>query len=398
MVRRVNMQVAPSAKARGSLRVLHLCAGNLYGGIETVLRILAEERATNPTMEPAFALTAEGRLSRELQASGAALHMLPAVRVRHPWTVLRARRALRRLLGTERYDVAVCHSTWLLGVFGSTLRAAGLPFVYFQHDVARGTHWIERWAKRKVPDGIVSNSHFTAKSAAHLFPGKLPVVVHCPVRAPLQPAEREDVRSAVRRELDADDDTVVILQVSRLDRGKGHELFLRALSNVRSKKPWAVWIVGGIQRETDSTYLDALRSLADEKGIAPRVRWLGQRSDVSSLMTAADVSCQPNLEPEGFGIVYIEAMGHGLPVVTTSLGAATEIVSSDCGVLVPPHEDQLASALTNLIDNVDARRALGANGPARARDVSDVKQQMSRLGNVLAALARGDRDYSTVIS
>ncbi|WXA97937.1 glycosyltransferase family 4 protein [Pendulispora brunnea] len=349
-------------------------------------------------MDPAFALTAEGRLSRELRASGVTLHMLPAVRVRYPWTLLRARRALRKVLKTEHYDVAVCHSPWPLGVFGSTLRSASMPFVFFQHDIAKGTHWVERWAKRKVPDAIVSNSYFTAKSAAHLFPGQSPAVVHCPVRSPAPPvslAERDAVRRALRKELATDEDSVVVLQVSRLERWKGHSLLVQALGKMRPKAPWTAWIVGGVQREHEQAYFDELRALGERLGVAPRIRWLGQRSDVPALMNAADIFCQPNLGPEPFGIVFIEALGHGLPVVTTSMGAATEIVDSECGVLVPPRDEELASALSKLIDDPEARRALGARGPARARDVSDVKQQMSRLGNVLAAIARRDHSVST---
>ena len=66
------------------LRVLHVYSGNLYGGIETFLRALAEERGQCPEMAPEFALCFEGRIADEIRASGAPLHMLGGVRTARP--------------------------------------------------------------------------------------------------------------------------------------------------------------------------------------------------------------------------------------------------------------------------------------------------------------------------
>ena len=370
------------------LRVLHLYAGNLYGGVETLLRTLAEQRASNGGMQPAFALTSEGRLASELRACGAELHVLPAARVRYPWTVARTRFALRRLLKAERYDVAVCHSPWPLGLFGSTLRRAHTPFVFFQHDIARGTHWVERWAKLKEPDAVISNSHFSAKSAVKLFPKKTPRVVHCPVPLPSAPVSDVEKRRAVRQKLDTAEGDVVILQASRMERWKGLSLLVESLGHLRTRTPWTVWIAGGAQREHEKAFVQEVRARAEASGVATHLRWLGQRSDVPELMAAADVFCQPNLSPEPFGIVFIEALARGLPVVSTTMGAAMEIVTDACGVLVEPRPQDLASALTRLIDDGDARRALGTQGPERASSISDPAQQMACLESALLSVLR----------
>ena len=60
-------------------------------------------------------------------------------------------------------------------------------------------------------------------------------------------------------------------------------------------------------------------------------------------MHAADIHCQPNTAPEPFGLVFVEALYAGLPVVTTALGGALEILTDACGVLVPAGD---APALT----------------------------------------------------
>ena len=67
-----------------------------------------------------------------------------------------------------------------------------------------------------------------------------------------------------------------------------------------------------------------------------RVAFLGARDDVPDLLAQADIFCQPNQSPEPFGIVFIEALQSGIPVVSSRLGGAAEIVDDTCGILIPP--------------------------------------------------------------
>src|SRR6185295_11658618 len=114
---------------------------------------------------------------------------------------------------------------------------------------------------------------------------------------------------------------------------------------------WICWMVGGAQRPQDTALLDELKRIAENSGIAPRVRFLGDRSDVPQLLAAADIYCQPNTGPEGFGLTFIEAMGAALPIVTTDIGGARETVDPSCGILVQPDDRKgLAVALRTLID------------------------------------------------
>ena len=101
-----------------ALRVLHLSAGNLYGGVETMLTTMARLRHLCEGMEPCFGVCFEGRLSQELRDAGVPVHVLGAVRISRPWTVWRARRRLRKLLSEENFDAVVCHMAWPLVVFG----------------------------------------------------------------------------------------------------------------------------------------------------------------------------------------------------------------------------------------------------------------------------------------
>jgi glycosyltransferase involved in cell wall biosynthesis len=118
-------------------------------------------------------------------------------------------------------------------------------------------------------------------------------------------------------------------------------------------------------------------------GLAGRIRFWGQRSDVPLLLRAADIHCQPNVGPEPFGLTFIEAMAAGLPVVTTAMGAALETVTEECGILVSPDAGQLAAALRTLMSSAPARAALASHAPARARSLCDPAVAMPAIARIL---------------
>ena len=115
------------------------------------------------------------------------------------------------------------------------------------------------------------------------------------------------------------------------------------------------------------------------------MRFLGERPDAKRLVAAADLFVQPNLRPEAFGISFIEALAAGVPVISTALGGANEIITPECGILVAPNDPRaLERSLRTLILDVEMRQRLGRAGPSRARQLCDVPQQLLVLERLFA--------------
>ncbi|MBF6559872.1 MAG: glycosyltransferase [Candidatus Binataceae bacterium] len=371
------------------MRLLHLHSGNLFGGVETMLLTIAREGRRTGRLAHEFALAFDGRLAAELRAAGAPVYHLGEVRARNPMSVRRARRHLAEFLASRPYDAAICHMAWAQALFGAVARRAGIAEIFWMHDAAAGRHWVERWAALSPPDFAICNSRYTAATLGQIFPRTPSQVLYYPV-APAPARLSAAARAAIRAEFKTPPDAIVIIQTSRMEPWKGHRMHLEALARLADLPGWVCWQAGGGQRPREREYLTSLERMARELGIGDRVRFLGQRTDVARLLGAADVHCQPNAGAEPFGIVFIEALGAGLPVVSVALGGALEIIDESCGILVAPGATAaLAEALRRLIIDGAERARLGAAGPARAAQLCDTATQMARLEAAIVGLTGG---------
>lgn len=364
--------------------MFHLCAGNLYGGIETMLMTLVRNQERCPGMASEFLLCFPGRFEDELRAAGGRVHRVSEVQIRHPWSLFRARWELKRILEVERFDVALAHGNWQQAVFGPVVRRRIPKLVHFLHNPLEPRSWLAHWARRTPIDMLVANSRFVAASAGLGYP-EIPVgICHCPVE-PVSASGSENERIETRAEHRTSKDEVVILQASRMEEWKGLRVHVEALGRLRDLPGWVSWIAGGAQLERERQFFQEVQDRAVALGIADRIRFLGQRKDVHRLFAAADIHCQPNTGPEPFGIAFVEALYAGLPVVTSGFGGGAEIIDASCGILTPPGDvDAVASALRLLITDPARRRQLGSQGPSQAARISDPGRQLEVLRQLLS--------------
>jgi len=367
------------------MRVLHLHSGNMYGGVETLLTTLVREAKAAPGMTPEVALCFPGRLAAELEAIGRPAFMLEPVRLSRPFSLLKARQALRRLLREQPFDAVVCHQPWSCVAFGPVVRAAGFPVALWVHMAVEGGALLDRLARRVRPDLAICNSEFTRTRVKRWLPNVQSEVVYGPVSLAIVPPGALS-REAMRASLDTPLNDTVVVMASRLDAMKGHRVLISALERLRQVPGWTCWIVGGAQSADEAVYEHELQRAVHVFDLDRRVRFVGQRSDVPAVLRAADIYCQPNTAPDAFGLSFVEALHAGLPVVTSALGGALEIVDRDCGYLLPAgDEDALAAALRALIVDAGQRTRLGQAARHRPAAVCDPRTEIRRLQQVLAS-------------
>jgi phosphatidylinositol alpha-1,6-mannosyltransferase len=167
-----------------------------------------------------------------------------------------------------------------------------------------------------------------------------------------------------------------ILTIARLsERYKGHDVMLRALPLIRARVPDVEWVVVG-----DGPLRAGLERVAACQALQGNVRFVGTVSDGERdrWLRRAHVFTMPSRLPaggfagEGFGIVYLEAGAHGVPVVAGNVGGALDAVVHDqTGLLVDPVDHiALADAIADLLLDPSRAQALGAAGARRARELA----------------------------
>ncbi len=157
--------------------------------------------------------------------------------------------------------------------------------------------------------------------------------------------------ASLKRELRAEGRKVVGC-VSRLAPEKGIDVLITALGRVGRD---ALLVLAG-----DGPDSDACHRLAASLGLGDHVRFLGLRDDVERIYAAADVVVMPSLWDEAFGLVVIEAMAAGRPVVVTASGAMPELVDRGRGLVVPKRDEvAMAGAIGRLLDDDAARARMG---------------------------------------
>jgi rhamnosyl/mannosyltransferase len=176
----------------------------------------------------------------------------------------------------------------------------------------------------------------------------------------------------------------VIFTVGRHVYYKGFDVLICALRSVDAE----LWI-GGRGPLTES-----FRNAAREAGVADRIRFLGFIPDdeLVAYYDACDVFCMPSTErAEQFGLVQLEAMHLGKPVVATRLGTGVEYVTLDgvTGLLVEPgNETALAEALNRLLPDPALRTRLGGAGQARVASTFSLQQMIDSTAALYRRLGR----------
>ena len=174
----------------------------------------------------------------------------------------------------------------------------------------------------------------------------------------------------------------VVGTVGRLDFQKAPEDFVNALAGMRRSDIYGVWIGDGpLRAKTEK--------LAARRGLKGRMSFLGERSDVASLLPGLDVFAMAS-RYEGLPCAIVEAMAAARPVVATAVNAVPNIViTGETGLLVPPgRPDLLSRALAYLIDNPAVADRLARTGRAHL----GVEVSPAALGAVLDETYRPEAD------
>jgi hypothetical protein len=359
-------------------RVLLVSPTAVPGGAEHALARLAALLPANG-VEPSAAVLGEGPLVDWLLERGCPTTVVPAGRTRELPATARAVAAIRRLAREQQADAVFSNQSKGHVYGGLAAAAAGLPAVWWQHGIP-GTSRFDRAAAR-VPAAAIACTSGAAAGAQRAVSPRRRIVRISPGTPVAAIAARKGCGASVRGVLGDGGPLVGI--VGRLQPWKGQDVFLRAAEEVVRAEPLARFaVVGGPILGWEGPYPDDLRRLAHRLGIADRVVFAGHQDDVVPWFDAMDVVVHASFG-EPFGLVVVEAMALGKPVVASADGGPLEIVENGfSGLLVPPgRPEALAAAVVRVLRDpvLAARLSSGATARAGRFDEELTAEQVSQL-------------------
>ena len=362
------------------MRILHIYKDYhpVMGGIENHLRWLAEAQA------------ARGHDVTVLVTNPAGLET--TVREENGVRVIRAARlatvastplslSLPLILAREGPDIVHLHFPYPLGELSEWFLRRGRAAVMTYHsDVVRQAAILRLYTpllKRVLKQAarILTSSPNYIQSSPWLRPlAHKCTVVPLAIDVSRFSAPRRAEVASIRQRFSGP----ILLFVGRLRYYKGLDYLIQAMKNVDA----TLLIVGSGPEAA------RLGAMSYELGVAHKVHFLGDISDalISAYYQAADVFILPSSHrSEAFGIVLLEAMAAGTPLVSTELGTGTSWVNQDgvTGIVVPPRDSNaLAGAIRRLLEDESLRREMGARAQARARAEFNLPVLVKRVEQV----------------
>ena len=371
------------------LRVLHV--GKYYppapGGMEKVVQLLCEnERLLEGIDSRVLVANTEAGTRRETVRGVpvtrlAALGAIGSVGVcpGFPWALARQRR-----------DVTVIHEPNPAALVADAVARQGGPLVVWFHSEVLRPQWKYRllyqpFLRRVLARAsrIVVSSPPLAEHAAELQPFRDKCVV-VPFGLDRRPHEATPEILARAEQLKDATPGAKLLFIGRLVPYKGVDVLLRSMAEVEA----TAWIVGS------GPLRGALEREATRLGVERRVRFLGGLPDaeVAAHLHACDVFVLPSVtHAETFGMVQLEAMACGVPVVSTSVRSGVPWVNrhGDTGLVVEPgNAGELAGALRTLIADPALRHRMGEAGRTRVATEFTLERMAARTAAIYREVSR----------
>jgi len=370
------------------LRVLVVMplATPLGGGEQMLRQLLRHGRGQG--IEWIVTYLRDGPMTEETRALGIETHVVDAGRMRD---VRKRWRAIRRVADLARSRKADLVVGWMVAgqlTAGAAAWLAGVPCVWYQVGTPR-PDWLDTLATRLPARGVLVLSKGGAAAQARLRPERRQWLVYPGASldrfapgALASPAE-------LRRKLGLPSQGPLVGMVARLQRWKGVHVLVQAMPAILAAHPDAHVVVVGGPHETEPGYGAELAALAASLGVTRALRLAGFQSNVPEWMQAMDVVVHAS-DREPFGIVVIEAMALGKPVVAGSEGGPSEIITDGVDGLLAPYGDAtaLASAVNRLLGDAALAARLGEAARARAAAFDD-RQYAARVIAVLREAAGG---------
>lgn len=355
------------------VKILYVQPNSEIGGSDICLLRMVQA-LDKELFEPVVVMPKDGPLVPAFEREGASVRFVPMTQLRtlpspryqagylghFGPTVL----ALKDLILREQ--ASIVHTNSLYSLYGAwAARLAGRPHVWHIREIPPNIPVARQALARMVASLSAKVLSMTEACQRSLFGRRTPGSARVLYEGISLAEFHEDVDGRrVREAIGVGPDAPLVGFAARLDPWKGLDVFLRSAALVLKRFSNAHFLVAGGAPKGFEDYERRMRTLAADLGLSGRVHfsgWQFGQAEIPELMAAIDLLSHNSINPEPFGLVLIEAMAMGRPVVATNMGGPVEIVDDGVsGVLTMPGKAQEnADAVCALLADPGRRRSMG---------------------------------------
>lgn len=344
--------------------------GEIRGGSEMMLwHLLRYGRDSG--MEWIVVFTEDGPMVEQVKSLGVETRLVPAGRLRNPLSFLDTARKIARIAYQKKAEVIIgwIATGQLYG--GIAAQMARLPALWYQLFVPTGEGMIDNIATRIPARGVIACSQAGKEGQERLTPKRPTTVVYPGVELDRYNPTLLPTPHEMRAKLGLPTTGPLIGIVGRLQKWKGMHTLIHAMPQIRERYPDATAVIVGGQHAQEPEYEEYLHQRIQALGLQDAVRMVGLQQNVEEWVQAMDVAVHASAY-EPFGIVVIEAMAMGKPLVAGDKGGPAEIITPEVNGLLSPYEDEkaLAANILRYLDNPEWAAQIGAAARQRAMEFS----------------------------
>ncbi len=368
-------------------KILHLTTHLNIGGITTYIYLLG--KGLDSAHYETSVFSSGGEMEKQFNKSGIRTYASP-FRTKSELSpkLYFAIPEVIRIIKNENINLLHAHTRVTQVMAWWIQKITGIPYVSTCHGFYKrrlGRRLLPAWGNKviaispPVADSLVNEFKVPAE--------KVKTILNAIDIDTLEDLVRQKNQSSITIEYDLQSTKPILGIVARIVKDKGHEYLLKAFAQLLPQYPDLKLLVVGT-----GSYLSDVKKLADQLSLTKNLTFVGNLNDVTKALAVIDIFILPAVWREGFGLSIVEAMALKKPVIATNIWALNSLVQNKVnGLLIQPKNvTELASAITELIENQDLRRAVGEKAYKTVQEQFSIKRMTRDFDRLYQQILQSD--------
>lgn len=301
---------------------------------------------------------------------------------------------IQSIIKDEKPEMIHLHST-RAGILGTVaVKNTNIPVIYTEHLYTKEyqsknkfIYWLQLKTFRKLSSNItkviaVSQAVKDFSVSKKVFSEEKIEMIYNGIKS----CNTQHVTHSTNSGQACNKDKIIIGSIGALEPIKGYKYLLEAIGKIKKENQM---IYNKIQVEIvgEGTEKEKLKRLAQKLKIENKIKFSGQIKNIEKEMQNWDLYIQPSLS-ESFGLALAKAMSMGISSIATNVGGMSEIINSNCGILVPAKDsEKLAEAIIRLVRNRDLNLRIGKNGRQRIIQKFSLREMIKKTEELYEKIA-----------